>query len=92
MADYLITRLKTSHFSGQEMPVVTVLRALASQENNDGDEGNAMAIAGDLLSGLHDIAEAAPELNMSNYNDDDASALNQAMTEMFLLLKAATQL
>jgi hypothetical protein len=84
-------RIKTSHFWQQEMPLVTVLRALSSQENNDGDEGNAMAAAGDLLSALYDITEAAPELNMSNYDHDQVSQLNAAMVEAFSLLRAATK-
>lgn len=44
-----------------------------------------------LLSTLYNIAEAAPELNMSNYDHDQVSELNAAMTEVFLLLKAALQ-
>jgi hypothetical protein len=87
----ITTRIKTSHFWGIEMPVATLLRTFASQENNDGDEANAMIAAGDLLNALYEISESAPELNMSNYSDDDVSRLNSAMTEIFLLLKSATQ-
>ena len=85
------TRIKTDHFWNVEMPLATVLRALSSQENNDGDEGNTMAAAGDLLHLLYEIAESAPELNISNFNEDDVSRLNNAMTEIFILLKAATE-
>lgn len=33
-----------------------------------------------------DIADDAPEINMSNYSEDDISALNQAMIEIWTLL------
>ena len=40
------TTIRTAHFHGKEMPLVSVLYALAGQEGNDGDEGNAMQAAG----------------------------------------------
>lgn len=40
--------LATSHF-GKAMPLVTVLFALAAQEGNDFDEGNAMQAAGEHI-------------------------------------------
>ncbi len=36
-----------------------------------------------------DIADAAPELNMSNYDHDQVDALNKAMNELHSVLKAA---
>ena len=44
--------IRTHHFGGREMPLITVLRALAAQEGNDGDEGNAMQMAADVLTKL----------------------------------------
>lgn len=44
--------IHTHHFGGREMPLITVLRALAAQEGNDGDEGNAMQMAADVLTKL----------------------------------------
>lgn len=87
----LSTSLKTNHFSGVDTPLVTVLRALSSQENNDGDEGNSMAAAAEVLTRLHELADQAPELNMSNYDDQQVSELNAAMIEIYLILKAATK-
>lgn len=40
--------IDTLHF-GKPMPLVSVLYALAAQENNDGDEGNAMQAAAEVL-------------------------------------------
>jgi hypothetical protein len=43
----------------------------------------------ELLRECLDIAERAPELNMSNYDHDEVSELNQAMTDITLKLRAA---
>jgi len=43
--------IHTRHF-GREMPLISVLLALAAQEGNDGDEGNAMQMAADVLTKL----------------------------------------
>ena len=39
----------TDHFRRKTLPLSSVLYALASQENNDGDEGNAMQAAADYI-------------------------------------------
>ena len=41
--------LTTNHFHGKDLPLSAVLFALASQEGNDGDEGNAMQAAGEFI-------------------------------------------
>lgn len=82
-------QILTAHFSHRPMPIRAVLTALSSQENKDDDEGNAMAAAADLLTQLFAIAEAAPELNMSNYDESQVSEINDAMVKIYLLLKAA---
>jgi hypothetical protein len=41
--------IKTQHFGSKELPLASVLFALAGQENNDGDEGNAMQAAGEFI-------------------------------------------
>lgn len=41
--------ITTHHFGGKSLPLSAVLFALASQEGNDGDEGNAMQLAGETL-------------------------------------------
>ena len=43
------TTIKTDHFHGREMPLTSVLFALAAQEGNDGDAGNAMQAAGEEI-------------------------------------------
>jgi hypothetical protein len=50
------TIIQTGHFHGREMPLTAVLFALAGQEGNDGDEGNAMQAAGEALVRLqHEV-------------------------------------
>ena len=51
----------TQHF-GKRMPLVSVLYALAGQEGNDGDEGNAMQMAGEVIEDLMDAAVARDRL------------------------------
>jgi len=42
-----------------------------------------------ILSGIFQIAGDAPELNMSNYDEDEADKLNDAMIEIYNLAKQA---
>lgn len=42
----------------------------------------------DALSTAFDIVDAAPELNMSNYDHSDVDALNSAMIEVHQFLRA----
>jgi hypothetical protein len=44
-----VLMIRTAHFHNREVPLTSVLFALAAQENNDGDQGNAMQAAGDEL-------------------------------------------
>lgn len=44
--------ITTTHFHGQPRKLSVVLHALAAQENNDGDEGNAMQAAADYIAGF----------------------------------------
>jgi hypothetical protein len=39
----------TNHFHNRPMPLSSVLYALAAQEGNDGDEGNAMQMAAEFI-------------------------------------------
>lgn len=41
----------------------------------------------ELLNTIADIAYNAPELNISNYNHDEVRALNEAMIEIYNLVK-----
>ena len=54
-------KIFTQHF-GKRMPLVSVLHALAGQEGNDGDEGNAMQMAGEVIEDLMDAAVARDRL------------------------------
>lgn len=84
-------QIRTAHFHRRAMPIRAVLTALSSQENKDDDEGNVMAAAANILTELFAIAERAPELNMSNYDENEVSELNAAMVEIYLLLKSAIE-
>jgi hypothetical protein len=81
--------LVTEHFRRRPMPLRAVLSALASQEHADGDEGNAMQAARDLLGAIWEVVSSTPELNMSNFDTDEVETLNEAMIEVFKLLQPA---
>lgn len=83
--------LVTRHFWRKPMPLAAVLSALCSQEHANGDEGDAMACARALLGEIWEVAQEAPELNMSNFYIDEVSALNEAMIQIYLLLKPAME-
>lgn len=42
-----------------------------------------------VLRRVSDLLEKTPELNMSNYNEDDVAQLNSCVIELTLLLRAA---
>lgn len=84
-------KIKANHFHGREVPLGSLLSALAAQEGNDGDEGNAMQGAYDLLHQIYAIAKAAPEVNMANYTAQEVAKLNQGMADIVLLLKPALE-
>lgn len=59
--EMLEPKIKTNHFHGKDMPLSSVLFALAAAEGNDGDEGNAMQLAGETIRALYNTLEAHKE-------------------------------
>lgn len=53
--------IRTNHFHNELFPLTSVLFALASQENNDGDEGKAMNAAAEEIIRLRSLNEAVPQ-------------------------------
>ena len=51
--------LDSPHFLGRKVPLTKVLRALAAQEGNDGEEGNALQAAADYIEALLQYARQA---------------------------------
>jgi hypothetical protein len=86
-----LTQPSTQHYHRKRLPIVAVLRGLGSQENM-GEDGDVMCAAADLISHLWELAEQAPELNMSNYDQDQVATLNATMIEIANTLHDATQL
>ena len=86
-----LCRPATNHYHRIQLPIVAILRGLASQENNDGDESSVMLAAADLLVTLHAMATDAPEINPSNYDHADVVALNAAVIEIWEVLERAVK-